>query len=211
MSRIRSCHFMLILYDDDPSHIFGMEHLKRGGYQYVGILHNLDRHENGELKKPHHHVIVSFPRQKDLSALANELGIASNYIEPVRNKEASYRYLLHASVSVAEASVEATGDSFEGSVSPAGLGKYVYDPSSLYGPLAPIAQACALAGSTEEDKVKSLLALLDTMPVPCTYRRFLVAACDANLYSVFRRLGHVLEKLMDEHNGWGIQERNVPF
>lgn len=204
MSRIRSCHFMLILYDDDPSHIFGMEHLKRGGYQYVGILHNLDRNENGELKKPHHHVIVSFPRQKDLSALANELGIASNYIEPVRNKEASYRYLLHVPrVSGSEADANSDIDEFD---------KCFYDSSALYGPLAPIAQACVLAGGTEEDKVKSLLALLDTMPVPCSYRRFLVAACDAHLYSVFRRLGHVLKELMDEHNGWGIQERdNLPL
>ena len=182
MARIRSCHFMLILYPSNPKHNQATYTLAKQGYQYAGCLHDRDLDDNVEVKKEHYHVIVSFPRQKDLSALARELDIEENYIEPVRNKISAYRYLIHL-------------DDPE---------QFQYDPSCIFGTLAETTVALISGGTTEEEKVKSLLVLLDSMPVPCSYRRFLTAACDAHLYSTFRRLGSVLSQLMDEHNGWGI-------
>lgn len=179
MSRIRSCNFMLVLYPDDFNHIIAMDILKRDGYQFSAILHDKDVDKEGNLKKEHYHYVVCFPRQKDLSALSNELGIKANYIEPVRNRQYAERYHIHAD----------DPDQFQ------------YDPTCIFGPLADRVRAHVASGETEEDKVKSLLILLDSMPVPCTYRQFLVACCDANLYSVFRRMGAVLRHLMDEHNG----------
>ena len=179
MSRIRSCNFMLILYPDDFSHQIAMDILKRNGYQYSAILHDSDVDKDGKLKKAHYHYVVCFPRQKDLTALANELGIKANYIEPVRNRQSAERYHVHADDPT----------------------QFQYDPSSIFGSLADRVRAHVASGESEEEKVKSLLVLLDTMPVPCTYRQFLVACCDANLYSVFRRLGVVLRHLIDEHNG----------
>lgn len=182
MSRIRSCHFMIVLYSDNERHQKVFYTLAQCGYQYCGIVHDSDTDESGVLKKEHSHVVVSFPRQKDLSALARELDVEENLIEPVRNKIASYRYLVHLD----------------------DPSQFQYDPSLIFGTLAESTVAIISSGSTEEEKVKSLLVLLDSMPKPCSYRRFLIACCDAHLYSTFRRLGHVLKELMDEHNGWGI-------
>lgn len=179
MSRIRSCNYTMILYPDDFDHVVAMDVLKSSGYQYSAILHDHDVDKEGNPKKPHFHVIVCFPRQKDLNALCNELCIKANYVEPVRNRQYAERYHIHAD----------------------DPDQYQYDPSSIFGPLADRVRAHVASGETEEEKVKSLLVLLDSMPVPCTYRQFLVACCDANLYSVFRRLGNVLRHLMDEHNG----------
>lgn len=179
MSRIRSCTFSLILYPDDFSHVVAMDVLAKNGYQYSAILHDKDIDSNGQLLKEHYHVVICFPRQKDLSALANELSIVSSYIEPVRNRQYAERYHIHADHP----------------------DKFQYDVSSIFGPLADRVRAHVASGETEEEKVKSLLILLDSMPVPCTYRQFLIACCDANLYSVFRRLGNVLRYLIDEHNG----------
>lgn len=179
MSRIRSCNFSLVLYPDDFEHFIAMDVLAKNGYQYSAILHDKDLDKDGNVLKPHYHVIVCFPRQKDLSALSSELGVKPNYIEPVRNRQYAERYHIHAD----------------------DPDKYQYDPSEIFGTLADRVRAHVASGATEEDKVKSLLVLLDSMPVPCTYRQFLIACCDANLYSVFRRLGNVLRHLMDEHNG----------
>lgn len=179
MSRIRSCNFSLVLYPDDFEHVIAMDTLQHNGYQFSAILHDKDVDSDGNILKPHYHVIVCFPRQKDLNALCNELSVKSNYVEVVRNRKYAERYHVHADDS----------------------DKFQYDSSSIFGPLADAVRAHLDVGATEEDKVKSLLALLDTMPRPCTYRMFLVACCDANLYSVFRRLGNVLRYLIDEHNG----------
>ena len=114
MSRIRSCNFMLVLYPDDFNHIIAMDILKRDGYQFSAILHDKDVDKEGNLKKEHYHYVVCFPRQKDLSALSNELGIKANYIEPVRNRQYAERYHIHAD----------DPDQFQ------------YDPTCIFGPLA---------------------------------------------------------------------------
>lgn len=185
-SRIRSCNFGLVLYPDDLTHLVAMDVLEKNGYQYSAILHDADLKEDGSKLGDHFHVVLCFPRQKDLSALAKELDVAPNYIEPIRNRVYAERYLVHA-------------DNPE---------KAQYDPSKIFGTLAENVRAHICSGKTEEDKVRSLLALLDTMPKPCSYRRFLQASCDANLYSTFRRMGFVLKELMDEHNGWGIYDNS---
>lgn len=186
MSRIRSCNFGLVLYPDDIQHMIAMDILAKNGYKFSACLHDRDLDKDGNPVKEHIHVVVCFPRQKDLTALCNELGIKPNYAEPVRNRQYAERYLVHAD----------------------DPDKFQYDPSAIIGPLADQVRAHVASGETEEDKVKSLLVLLDSMPKPCSYRTFLTVACDAHLYSVFRRMGFVLKELMDEHNGWGIYDNS---
>ena len=180
--RIRSCVYCLELYPDNFSHQIAHDVLAKNGYQYTGILHDKDHYDDDEaapLKKPHWHYVVVFPRQKDLGPLARELDVECRFVEPCRNRVGAERYLVHRDHPH----------------------KAQYDSAELFGPLADSVRAHLDSGISESDKVMSLLALLDTMPVPCTYRQFLVAACNAGLYSVFRRLGNVLSKVLDEHNG----------
>lgn len=179
--RIRSCNFCLILYPDNFEHQIAFQTLQRGGYQYSGILHNQDTYdeEPDKLKKEHWHFVIVFPRQKDLSVLAKELGIEERFIECCRNRASAERYLMHLDHPH----------------------KAQYSPEELFGPLAESVKVVCTTGETESEKVLSLLSLLDSLPRPCTYRKFLVSACDAGLYSQFRRLGGSIKYLLDEHNG----------
>lgn len=57
--------------------------------------------ETGELKKAHHHVLLTFSGKKSLNvmrSLAAEIGsdiVANGYIEPVHDKSAYFTYLYH--------------------------------------------------------------------------------------------------------------------
>lgn len=184
MSRIRAINYTCILYPDDSTHVEAMYRLQSNGYSFIGILHEFDHESddiNKPLKKPHYHFIVCFTRQKDLNPLAAELGIAPQYLEPCRNKEGAIKYLVHAN----------------------NPEKYQYLPESLFGTLKPQALAILESGTSQEEKVLNLLFLLDTLPKPCSYRKFLTACCEANLYAQFRHLGFGVKLLLDEHNGIG--------
>lgn len=175
------------LYPDNESHLNTLSILDKNGYQYVGILHDKDHIEDEPekpLKKPHWHFVITFTRQKDLNPLANELEIESRFLEPCRNKEGAQRYLLHLDHPL----------------------KAQYNASELFGPLSDQVRCICDSGSTEEEKVLSLLTLLDTMPKPCTYRRFLTACCEAKLYAQYRHLGSSIKYLLDEHNGIGLMD-----
>lgn len=179
--RVRSCNFCLVLYPDNFEHQIAKDLLDRNGYQYTGILHNADVYDDdpNKLKKEHWHFVIVFPRQKDLPVLARELGVEERFLEVCRNRVSSERYLLHLDHPY----------------------KAQYSADELFGTLASSVKASVNTGETESEKVLSLLALLDDLPVPCTYRKFLVSACDAGLYSQFRRLGGSIKYLLDEHNG----------
>lgn len=182
MARLRSCHFCLELYLDNFEHIIAMDLLSKGGYQFSAILHDSDVQKDDPEKpvKEHFNIVLCFPRQRDLSVVAKELGIEERWLEPCRSRVASERYHCHL-------------DNPE---------KFQYDPAKIFGPLADQVRAHYEGGKTEADQVKSLIWLLDTMPRPCSYRTFIMAAANANLYSTLRRMGGLFRPLLDEHNGY---------
>lgn len=182
MTRIRSCNFCLELYPDNFDHVVICDQLSAQGYQFSAICHDKDvsSEDPSKLLKPHWHVVLCFPRQRDLAVVAKELGIAENYIEPCRNRVGAERYHCHLDHP----------------------DKYQYDPSEIFGPLADQVRAHYESGKTEDIKVLALLHLLDSMPKPCSYRKFIVAACNASLYSTLRRMGSLIKPLLDEHNGY---------
>ena len=181
-SRLRSCTFCLELYPDNFDHQIAFDILSRNGYQYSAILHDSDVQKDDPTKpvKEHFNIVLCFPRQRDLSVVAKELGIDERWLEPARNRVACERYHCHL-------------DDPE---------KFQYDPAKIFGPLADSVRAHYEGGRTEEDKVKSLIWLLDTMPKPCSYRVFILAAANAGLYSTLRRMGGLFRPLLDEHNGY---------
>lgn len=180
--RIRSCNFVLELYPDNKFHVEAMNSLQSGGYQYSAILHDCDYSSEDPSKpiKPHFHVVLCFPRQRDLHVVADELEIESRWVEPARNRVACERYLCHLD----------------------NPDKFQYDPVHIFGPLADSVRALYEGGKSEEDKVKALIYLLDTMPKPCSYRRFILSASSQGLYSTLRRMGGLFKPLLDEHNGY---------
>ena len=90
----RSRKLGLLLYPDDESHVKALEKIR--AYDYGLICHNRDvNKEDGEILKPHYHVVLSLKNAQWATAIAKELGITPNYIQQIRNEEAALAYLIH--------------------------------------------------------------------------------------------------------------------
>lgn len=186
MENPRSRNWVMVLYPDDPTHIECITRLEQSGYNYAGILHNedvYDKHDTdddsliGSKKKPHYHIVLSLKNPRFRTPLADELGIEPNYLEVCRNRDSSLLYMIH--------------DGFPN--------KYQYDPSDVFGSLA-IAVTKLLVDESESARVLKVLDVLDTMPIPTSYRAFLTRCCELELYGDFRRMGSGILRLLDEHN-----------
>ena len=173
----RSQNWVALWYPEDETHSLAMELLKVSGHRFAAILHDKDTDDDGNLKKPHWHIVITFKSQRTASAIAKEFGIEPNYIQPTKSRDKALRYLVHAD----------------------DCDKYQYDATEAFGPLAPsIPQITEKL--CEREQVMALLDILHSMPVPSSYTQFLVAACNADLYSAFRRMGSGAIKLLEEHN-----------
>ena len=185
MEKIRKRNWTMLLYPEDPTHAAAMEKLAAGGYKYVAILHDSDvwgegeseKYAAGEPKKEHWHVVLKFPQARWNTALADELGIAANYMEPCANFDAACLYLVHAN----------------------NEDKHQYPPSALFGPLVPAVNKL-LADDDEGTRVLEIVKEIDACPGRASYRNLLVWACKNGYYGEFRRLGSGVVTLIQEHN-----------
>ena len=185
MEKIRKRNWTMLLYPEDPSHKSAMEKLDAGGYKYVAILHDSDtwadgeseNHEAGEPKKEHWHVVLKFPQARWNTAIAEELGIAVNYMEPCANFDSACLYLVHANAE----------------------NKHQYDPSALFGNLVSTVNKL-LADDDEGTRVLEIVKTIDACPGRANYRDILVWACKNGYYGEFRRLGIGVSALIKEHN-----------
>lgn len=88
---------MLVLYPDDPNFIEQLENIVGKYEKYAYITHDLDTlEETGEIKKTHVHAVLYFKNKKELSSLAEEVGISEHYIKIWDSKIKAIRYLVHA-------------------------------------------------------------------------------------------------------------------
>lgn len=101
---VRSKTHCLELYPDCLDHYTLIYDLLNGQIRmecgYAMILHDMDRKESGELKKPHYHVVFAIARECTKSAFisrlhANYPKVADNYFYS-DNREHGIRYLCHA-------------------------------------------------------------------------------------------------------------------
>jgi hypothetical protein len=82
---------MIILYNEPVRDV--IEILRP--YKWAYIKHDKDFTEEGELKKAHWHLLLSFETKKSLSLIAKVLQIEENLIECVNNYKSLERYLIH--------------------------------------------------------------------------------------------------------------------
>lgn len=186
MDNPRSRNWVMVLYPEDSTHMDCINRLEHSGYNYAGILHCedvYDEHDTDDIsligtkKKDHYHIVLTLKNPRFRAPLAEELGIKPNYLELCRSRDASLLYMIH--------------DGFPN--------KYQYDPCDAFGPLA-IAINKLLVDESESARVLKVLDVLDTMPVPTSYRAFLTRCCELELYGDFRRMGSGILRLLDEHN-----------
>lgn len=190
MDRIKTRTYCLILYpNEDKSHYDALNKICNNGYSFCAIEHKLDTYDAydqvdpckiGQLKKPHTHVYLRLKSPRYREPLAEELGLKPNYLEPCRDSKGAMLYLIHDGYPT----------------------KYQYDLEEVFGPLK-YELAKLLVNEDEGSRVLKILDLLDSMPVPCTYRKFLIAICENGMYGDFRRMGSGIKTLLDEHNGAG--------
>lgn len=67
----------------------------KSAYKFAYILHDKDTDENGEIKKPHWHIIVEYKNARGLTSIAKALNVEMNLVKIVKSKRAMLRYLLH--------------------------------------------------------------------------------------------------------------------
>lgn len=174
-----------MLYPDDDTHVECIERMKRSSYKFAAILHDKDTwsdeenesHEPGTPKKAHWHIVVKFAQARWNTAIAEELGIAVNYLEPCRNVDGALLYMVH----------EGFPD------------KYQYDSEEVFGSLKP-ALLKLLVADDEGSRVIEIVNMIDSCPGTVTYREILLRVCNNGLYGEFRRLGSGAKWLIDEHN-----------
>ena len=90
-------NFQGVLYPDSESYDCAEVLQKLSDFpEYVYILHDMDVDENGELKKPHYHWLVSNGVPTTLSAIVGRLDVPSNSVEFCRSFKAFLLYMIHA-------------------------------------------------------------------------------------------------------------------
>ncbi len=180
-TRFRDRKFVAVLYPDDMSHVFALERLKSGGYNFAAILHDQDTYEDGdhigELKKLHWHVVIKFPNAVWNEALAKELGITSNYLEKAKSLDGALLYLVHYGFDE----------------------KYQYDIEQVFGTLK-TRLASLLADTDESTRALTIFDLIRNSPGMVTYTEIFEKACKAGLYGDFRRMGTGVMYLINDHN-----------
>lgn len=88
--------FSIILYEESDSYDIKnvMFNIKSNKY-YAYILHNKDKDNKGQFKKPHYHIIIRLDNASTIDALSRKLGVPSNFIQNIQNERSYIRYLIH--------------------------------------------------------------------------------------------------------------------
>lgn len=172
----RSRTWMLLLYPDNPVHQKVLDgKLFELDWNFAGRLHDKD-----DGVKEHHHVVVLFKDGRKNADIALDLGIEKRFIRAWDRQKKALRYLCHK-------------DNLE---------KYQYSTDGIYGTIAEKAVGACSKGNelSERQSVSEIINLLDSIEGYVSYRYFINLINDKGCYSVFRRMGVIGTRLLDEHN-----------
>lgn len=202
--KFRSRNFAAVLYPEDETHIEAMSRLLNGGYKFAAILHDRDWYDSDDKqeetpvddesaaqpqtaptverkqKKQHWHIVLSFPSARWNVAVADELGIAENYLQKCSSVDGSLVYMTHYQL-------------------PA---KAQYERSEVFGHKTLLERLDKLlSGESESQRVRKLLTLIDECPEHLDPADVLGIACDNELYDVLRRLpSWIMTDVLFKHN-----------
>ena len=177
--KYRSRKFCVLLYpNEDQTHKKAYDFIKLN-YDYASIEHNKDKNEQGEIKKSHTHIVISFPNAKWNTALSEELGITPNYIEKCRSLDNALEYLIHYNDDTKEQ----------------------YDIEEVQGNLkSQLKKIMSVDGKDENEKALELVDFIRTYPLELDEFTFIQYVCSVGMWDVFRRASFVYLRLIDKHN-----------
>lgn len=171
------CH-CLLLYPDNEEHSKALNIIENS-YDYACILHDKDISDDGNLKKPHFHVVLRFQNAVWSSSICSELGIETNYIQKARNLPNALLYLIHAN----------------------DPDKVQYNISDVKGCLKKrLVQELTKINKTESEKVTELFDFIESMAEPISVSQFSRYCASMGYWSEFRRSGTIFMKILEEHN-----------
>lgn len=174
--------FMLILYEDDDNYFDYINQIvekqfKNKSYRYLGITHDKDITDTGEIKKNHDHVVLYFDNPRTIESLSKELNLPSNYIEKYSSLKTALLYLIHFN----------QGD------------KTQYSINDTYGDLkTELNKYIVNTPKSEEERVLQLLDLIDSYYKTTSYSKFLRDVCRLGLYDILRRNNYMFLKVFDK-------------
>ena len=196
LNKFKDRKFMILLYPDDVTHARAYEILTTS-YDFASILHDKDiysemditseikkygqaKHDVGELKKPHYHIIISTGNNpKWNTALAKELGIEVRFIEKIKKVERALEYLIHYNDE----------------------DKYQYDVEEVQGVLKSRLKASINSiDKSEGEKVKELIDYIRSQDGVIMYDDFGEYCAVSGYWDVFRRSQTYFLKVIDQHN-----------
>lgn len=179
MEKFRSRKFCILLYPlEDETHKKAVEYIKLN-CDYALIIHDKDFNDNGEIKKSHTHIVLSFNNAKWNTALAEELKITVNYIQQCRNYENALNYLIHYN-----------DDS-----------KYQYSLDEVKGNLKhKLEKIIKNDKKDENDKVSELTEYIENHIGYLSVTDFMKYSCSIGMWDVARRSTGYFLQAIKEHN-----------
>lgn len=189
MEKYRSRVHMLLLYPDNEKHVEVLSKIMKS-YDYAGITHDKDvwtaedekknpEHKQGELKKPHIHVVLRTSNATWNTALCKELNLDIQFCEQVKNFERSLQYLLHYNEP----------------------DKTQYSLDNVYGGLkTKLAESIQRNEKSEGEKVVELIAYIENQKEHITIKSFANYCAKNGYWAEFRRSASIFIKIIDEHN-----------
>lgn len=176
--------FMLILYQDDEKYFDYINFIcekefSNKNYKYLGITHDKDITDTGELKKVHDHIVIYFDNPRTISSISKEMELPPQYIEKYSSLKTALLYLIHFN----------QGD------------KVQYSLDDTFGDLKiQLKKYITNTPKEEEDRVLQLLDLIDSYYSYTSYSKFLRDVCNNGLYDILRRNNYMFLKILDKHN-----------
>ena len=180
MSKYRNRRHAVLLYPDCPSHVQALATIEKT-YDHCYILHDKDLNDDGSLKKPHWHVVISCKHATWNTALAKELDIPLNYIQEIRNIDLMLEYLIHANE---EEKHQYFLDDVKGTANLKHQLKKSIEIDTL----------------SEGDKVIELIEIIENADKEISISSFSRACAMMGRWDIFRRSGAIFLKMIEEKN-----------
>lgn len=167
--------FCMVIYKDSTDYDYSklLGYIEQNWEQYAYICHQPEK----EQKKEHIHILVHFNNKRYISAIAKELNIGENYIQPC-NLIPMLRYLIH----------------FDDE------DKIQYSPYEVFGPLQEKLIACIKTKKDENEQVSCILSYIAEFEGYLHYFTLSQFVIKNGLYSAFRRNYIFFKDLLLEHN-----------
>ena len=178
MDKFRDRKFCLVLYEDDETHKNALDLIKKN-YDFAMIRHDKDVDDEGNLKKPHFHVVLKFKNAVWSTSLASDLGIGENYLEKCRSLDKSLQYLIHHN----------------------DPDKFPYSIDEVHGSLKKyLNRLIENDNKDENDKAQELMMYIYKFNGEISITEFSKHCQDVGMWDVFRRATTIFLKIIEEHN-----------